>query len=138
MSPARSQDRSANFVEFPAPVSDPAVGALINATERRQADSRLPKLERTRKQKERRRQQERQAGRINLDLPVEIKRHLVALAEKESVPISQLVAFFLIDPICAMEEGQPLIWGYKGPSKCPKYDSVIDIERRLQERKGRH
>lgn len=123
-------------MDFILPAADPAVSALLDASQRRQKDARLPKIERSRVQKERRRQQARQPGRINLDLPIDLKKRLVALAGQESVPISQLVAFLLIEPLHAMESGERLLWGYKRPSKCPRYDSVLDLARRLGEKKS--
>jgi hypothetical protein len=134
MSPAR-KDKDSNLVDFSYPERDPAVSALLTAAERRQAESRLPKQERTRKQKERRRQQERKAKRINLDLPVELKHRLMAMAENEGVPVSQLVAFLLIVPLREMEDERNPLWGYKIPSKCAKFDWVIDLEKRLNEKK---
>ncbi len=135
MSPARKGSES-TFVDFSDPPErDPAVSALMSATERRQADSRMPKPERTRRQKERRRQQARKDKRINLDLPVDLKRRLVALAEKESVPISQLVAFLIIRPLNEIEAQENPLWGYKKPSRCAKFDSVLDLEKQMKEKK---
>jgi len=69
---------------------DPAVESLLGQGQRRQAESHLPKNERSRKKKERERAQKRIPGRIGLDLPVELKHRLMVLAQKEGVPISQL------------------------------------------------
>ena len=77
------------------PGVDPAVESLLGQGQRRQVESHLPKNERSHKKKERERAQKRMANRINLDLPVDLKKRLEHLAKKEGVPVSQLVAFLL-------------------------------------------
>jgi len=111
------------------------VEVLLTSAGQRQTEASLPKSERKRAIRERRRAQERLSGRIGLDLPVELKGRLVALAKRESVPVSQLVAFMLIDWLPQMENTTNPLWGYLKPSKCAKYDQVIDLEKRNKERK---
>jgi hypothetical protein len=55
---------------------DPAVNLLIDQGDRRQADAHLPRVERSRKKKERERAQKRKPHRINLDLPMDLKKRL--------------------------------------------------------------
>lgn len=62
---------------------DPAVNFLIDQGDRRQADARLPKVERSRKKKERERAQKRKPHRINLDLPLDLKKRLETQAKLE-------------------------------------------------------
>lgn len=92
-----SQQGFTSFEELPG--VDPAVESLLGQGQRRQVESHLPKNERSRKKKERERAQKRIPGRKGLDLPVELKHKLNALAHKEGVPISQLVAFLLYESI---------------------------------------
>jgi hypothetical protein len=112
---------------------DPAVDSLLGQSQRRQVESHLPKNERSRKKKERERAQKRIPGRLGLDLPVELKNHLNALAKKEGVPISQLVAFLLYEPVYLLEHKRISLWGYKSPSTSPKFDSTLDLKRKAED-----
>ena len=126
-----TQQGFTSFEELPG--IDPAVESLIGQAQRRQVESHLPKNERSQKKKERERAQKRLAKRINLDLPVDLKKRLEVLAKKEGVPISQLVAFLLIGPVTEMEKHRISLWGYKTTSGCAKFDWNIDLKRRAEE-----
>ena len=115
------------------PGVDPAVESLIGQGQHRQVESHLPKNERSRKKKERERAQKRIPGRIGLDLPVELKNRLISLAQKEGVPISQLVAFLLYESINLLEQERISLWGYKIASGCPKFECNLDLQRRAEE-----
>jgi hypothetical protein len=112
---------------------DPAVESLLGQGQRRQEESHLPKNERSRKKKDRERAQKRIPGRIGLDLPVELKHHLNTLAQKEGVPISQLVAFLLYEPVYLLEHKRISLWGYKTASTSPKFDSNLDLKRKAED-----
>jgi hypothetical protein len=115
------------------PDVDPAVETLLGQVQRRQVESHLPKNERSRVKKERERAQKRKPNRINLDLPQELKRELEILAKKEGVPISQLVAFLLYEPVLQLEKRVISLWGYKTASGCPKFECTLDLKRRAEE-----
>ena len=115
------------------PGVDPAVESLIGQGQYRQVESHLPKNERSRKKRERERTQKRLARRINLDLPVDLKKRLEILARKESIPVSQLVAFLLLEPVLQLEKKTISLWGYKTASGCPKFECNLDLERRAYE-----
>ena len=115
------------------PGVDPAVESLLGQGQRRQVESHLPKNERSRKKKERERAQKRIPGRIGLDLPVELKNRLIGLAQKEGVPISQLVAFLLYESINLLEQERISLWGYKTISTSPKFDSNLDLLRKAKD-----
>ena len=115
------------------PGVDPAVELLIGHGQHRQVESHLPKNERSRKKRERERTQKRLARRINLDLPVDLKKRLEILARKESIPVSQLVAFLLFEPVLQLEKKTISLWGYKTASGCPKFECNLDLERRAEE-----
>ena len=115
------------------PGVDPAVESLLGQGQRRQVESHLPKNERSRKKKERERAQKRIPGRIGLDLPVELKNRLIGLAQKEGVPISQLVAFLLYESIYLLEQERISLWGYKTISTSPKFDSNLDLLRKAKD-----
>jgi hypothetical protein len=115
------------------PGVDAAVESLLGQGQRRQVESHLPNNERSRKKKERERAQKRIPGRIGLDLPIELKHRLNILAQKEGVPISQLVAFLLYEPIYLLEHKRISLWGYKLASTSPKFDSNLDLQRKADD-----
>jgi hypothetical protein len=115
------------------PVIDPAVESLLGQGQRRQDEARLPRNERSRKKKERERAEKRKPNRINLDIPVDLKKRLEHLAKKEGVPISQLVAFLLYEPVHQLESRAISLWGYKTASGCPKFECNLDLKRREAE-----
>ena len=117
---------------------DPAVESLLDQGQRRNIESHLPKNLRSQRKKERERAQKRLANRVNLDLPVDLKKRLEILAKKEGVPISQLVAFLLYGPVHQLEARMISLWGYKTSSGCRKFEWNIDLKRYAEEvlRKG--
>jgi hypothetical protein len=104
------------------PGMDPAVESLLGHGQRRQNEARLPRNERSRKKKDRERAEKRKPNRINLDLPVDLKKRLEVQAKREGVPISQLVAFLLYEPVHQMESRAISLWSYKTASGCPKFE----------------
>ncbi len=112
---------------------DPAVESLLGQVQRRQVEAHLPKNERARKKKERERAEKRKPNRINLDLPQDLKKRLELLAKNEGVPISQLVAFLLYEPVFQLEKRIISLWGYKTASGCPKFECNLDLKRRAEE-----
>jgi len=127
-------DAQQGFTSFnDLPGVDPAVESLLGQGERRQVESHLPPKERSRKKNERERAKQRIPGRIGLDLPVELKHRLSALAQKEGVPISQLVAFLLYEPVNLLERKRISLWGYKTASSSPKFDSNLDLQRKAED-----
>ena len=112
---------------------DPAVNLLIDQGDRRQAEARLPKVERSRKKKERERAQKSKPHCINLDLPLDLKKRLETQAQLEGVPVSQLVAFLLFEPLHLLEDKSISLWSYKIPSHCPKFECNLDLKRRAEE-----
>ncbi len=112
---------------------DPAVECLINQGQYRNDESHLPKNLRSQRKKERERAQKRLANRVNLDLPVDLKKRLETLAKKEGVPVSQLVAFLLYIPVQQLETRVISLWGYKTSSGCRKFEWNIDLKRYSEE-----
>ncbi len=115
------------------PGIDPAIESLLGQGQRRQMEAHLPKGERSRKKKERERAQARKPHRINLDLPQDMKKRLEVLSKREGVPISQLVAFLLIEPVDLLEKNVISLWGYKTASHCPKFECNLDLKRKAEE-----
>ena len=127
----RSQQGLTSFNDFHE--IDPAVDSLIGQGQRHQVESHLPRNERSRKKKERERAQKRIPGRLGLDLPVELKQHLIILAKNEEVPISQLIAFLLYEPVYLLEHKRISLWGYKTATSCPKFDFNLDLKRKAED-----
>jgi predicted HicB family RNase H-like nuclease len=117
---------------------DPAVESLLDQGQRRNIESHLPKNLRSQRKKERERAQKRLANRVNLDLPIDLKKRLEILAKKEGVSVSQLVAFLLYSPVHQLETRIISLWGYKITSGCRKFEWNIDLKRYAEEvlRKG--
>ena len=115
------------------PGIDPAVKSLLGQRQRRQMEAHLPKSERSRKKKEHERAQRRKPNRINLDLPLDLKKRLEFLAKREGVPISQLVAFLLIEPVDLLEKRVISLWGYKTASRCPKFECNLNLKQKAEE-----
>ncbi len=129
-----NNEKPGGFTEFNDLAGlDPAVESLLGQGERRQVESHLPKNERSRRKKERDRAQKRIPGRLGLDLPVDLKQRLNALAKKEGVPVSQLVGFFLYEPVFQLEHHMISLWSYKTSSDSPKYESNLDLKRKAEE-----
>ena len=112
---------------------DPAVESLLDQGQRRNVEYHLPKNLRSQRKKERERAQKRLANRVNLDLPVDLKKRLEILAKKEGVPVSQLVAFLLYGPVHQLETRMISLWGYKTSSGCRKFEWNIDLQRHAEE-----
>ena len=75
-------------------VIDPAVAALMNRQDERESDARLSKSDRAKKTKAKKKAESRLPGRVNLDLPLGLKKKIFDLADSERIPASQIVAFF--------------------------------------------
>jgi hypothetical protein len=114
-------------------ILDPPVNLLIDRGDRRQADARFLGSKRSHKKKERERAQKCKPQRINLDLPLDLKKRLEAQAKREGVPASQLVAFLLYEPLHLLETRAISLWGYKTASHCPKFECNLDLKRRAEE-----
>ena len=104
------QDARNGFTSFDElPTIDPAVDSILGQGERRQFESRLTQS------------------------AIDLKKRLEARARQEGVPISQLVAFLLYEPLQKLEEETISLWRYKTPSGCPKFDCNLDLKRREKE-----
>ena len=49
------------------------------------------------------------------------------------MPISQLVAFLLYEPVHQLESKAISLWGYKTACGCPKFECNLDLKRRADE-----
>ncbi len=105
-------------------IIDPAVRDIMTNQEERAVGS---KSDRVKKAKERKRAASRLPGRVNLDLPQELKKRVFALAEAEKIPASQIVALFLVDGLRRLESGDLVLDPYRRRSESPRYDWTLDI-----------
>ena len=104
-------------------VIDPAVRDIMT----RQEEKVGSKSDRVKKSKERKKAASRLPGRVNLDLPLELKKRVFDLAESERIPASQIVALFLADGLRRLESGDLILDPYRRPSGSPRYDWTLDI-----------
>jgi len=105
-------------------VIDPAVRDIMANQEERTGGS---KSDRAKKAKERKKAASRLPGRVNLDLPLGLKKRVFDLAEAERIPASQIVALFLAEGLRRLESGDLILDPYRRPSGSPRYDWTLDI-----------
>ena len=105
-------------------IIDPAVRDIMTNQEERTVGS---KSDRAKKAKERKKAANRLPGRVNLDLPLELKKRVFDLAEAERIPASQIVALFLADGLRRFESGDLNFKEYRRPSTSPRYSWTLDL-----------
>ena len=122
MSPAkRRPPEESGFIDFSeaANQADPAVSALLNLTERRQAERGLPHKEREKKKKEREKIRSRRPYHTTYDIPVELRQRIKELAEAQGVPASQLATLGLLRFVEDLAGKQVELSAHKVPSRSP-------------------
>lgn len=105
-------------------IIDPAVRDIMTNQEERTVGS---KSDRAKKAKERKKAANRLPGRVNLDLPLELKKRVFDLAESERIPASQIVALLLADGLRRLDSGDLNIKEYRRPSTSPRYLYTLDL-----------
>jgi hypothetical protein len=130
---AKKKQDSTGFVQFNN--YDPAVEALIDQVEQKRSDARLPRKQRQQKAKARAKDKARLERRVNWDLPVDLKKRIIALAEQHEVPTSQVAAFLLIEGLHHLETGEIDPDEYKILSNSPRYAANLDLDT-LQKQKN--
>ena len=103
-------------------VIDPAVRDIMT----RQEEKVGSKSDRAKKE-ERKKAASRLPGRVNLDLPLELKKRVFDLAESERIPASQIVALLLADGLRRLDSGDLNIKEYRRPSTSPRYLYTLDL-----------
>ncbi len=103
-------------------VLDPAVADLLAGMEEKQAESRLPRREREKKARERAKIRARRDHRVTYDLPPQLKQAVMELAEKLSLPASQLTTLALVRFLKSYQSDEIDLSKYKKPSSSPRYD----------------
>ena len=95
--------------------------------ERRQAETRLSRKERSKKVRERKKMQARLKGRATYDLPVLLKERIAAIAKHHQTSASQVAALFLLQALESFDQGEIDLETYKKPSSSPRYEWNLDL-----------
>jgi hypothetical protein len=111
---------------------DPAVADLLAGMEKRQAEAALPRQQRERLVKERIKIQSRREQRATYDLPPLIRESIRSLSEELRIPASQLVTLALIRFLNEYEKNEIDLGQYKQPSRSPRYDWNLVLNKELQ------
>jgi hypothetical protein len=111
---------------------DPAVADLLAGMEKRQAEAALPRPQRERLVKERIKIQARREQRATYDLPPVIRQFIRNLSEELRIPASQLVTLALIRFLNEYDKNVIDLGQYKQPSRSPRYDWNLVLNKELQ------
>lgn len=101
---------------------DPSVAEILENQDRKETESHLPRDARQKKIKERKKAKSRLPGRVNWDLPPDLKKQIVDIATREKIPASQVAAFLLFDGLKRLESEKIDFGPYKEVSASPRYD----------------
>lgn len=110
-------------------VFDPTTADMLSTMEQRVKESHLPAPIKSRVARERNRLKQRRINQVALDLPEGLKPQLFQIAEKEGIPVSQVAAALLIVSLKKMKDGELSFWSFKKPSRCAKFEFVLDFEK---------
>jgi hypothetical protein len=111
---------------------DPAVADLLAGMEKRQAEAALPRQQRERLVKERIKIQSRREQRATYDLPPVIRESIRGLSEELRIPASQIVTLALIRFLNEYGKNEIDLGQYKQPSRSPRYDWNLVLNKELQ------
>lgn len=112
---------------------DPAVADLLAGMEKRQAEAALPRQQREKLVKERIKIQARREQRATYDLPPVIRESIRSLSEELRIPASQLVSLALIRFLRDYINEKIDLGSYKQPSRSPRYDWNLVLNKELLE-----
>ena len=101
---------------------DPAVADILTGLERKERIANLP---RSRQDKARR---DARRYKITLDFNEGLHKQLKAIADKEGVSISGLVAYFAQEGVKAYRAGRIDFRTHKRVSRCARFDFVIVLD----------
>lgn len=115
------------------PPADEQVAEILSDRQRHFEELRLSREERERLLKMRRREEERKRrakqksqaqkeNRFHLLLPRDLKKRIAEIALEHGVSESQVVTFLLYEAIEWYDRGEVGFWGFKHPSKSPRYE----------------
>jgi hypothetical protein len=104
-------------------VADPAVADLLADMDRKKRLSSLPKA----MQKKARREAARH--KVGLDLPLALHEELRLVADKESISISSLTAFFAKRGLIEYKTGKVDLQPYLRISRSPRFEYVLSLDK---------
>ncbi len=113
-------------------IYDQTTADLLGNMQQRKKESQMTEKEKKRRDRENARLIKRRVNQITIDIPSNLKPKLFALAEKEGIPVSQLVSALFLPNLQKLERGEISFWGFKRPSRCARYESVLDLEKWLK------
>jgi flagellar biosynthesis GTPase FlhF len=111
---------------------DEGLRLLMEESERRAEESRLSPQERKKLAELRRKEEERKrkakekaeaqkANRVLTYIPTNLRETIEDIATNESVSMAQVITFFLFEAVERYQKNEIGFWGYKHPSKSPRY-----------------
>ncbi len=105
------------------PAVDPAVADMLADMERKKRIAQLPKPLQAKARKDASRH------KVGLDLPPSLHERLRAIAEKEQISVSSLVAFYLYQCPADYETTKADLGAYKRISRCARFEYVLDLSK---------
>ncbi len=102
---------------------DPAVADLLSDMDRKKRLSSLPKAMQKKARKDAARH------KVGLDFPPELHEALRKVADKESISISSLAAFFAKRGLEEYQAGGVDLVPYKRVSRCPRFEYILSFEK---------
>jgi hypothetical protein len=102
---------------------DPAVADILAGAERKKRLASMPQAERAKARKDAARH------KVGLDLPPELHETLRAIAAKEQISISSLVAFFSHQGIKNYNAGEIDLFPHKRISRCARFEYVLTLDK---------
>lgn len=113
-------------------IYDQTTADLLGHMQQRKTERQMTEKEKKKKDREDARMKKRRVNQITIDIPANLKPKIFALAEREGVPVSQLVSALFLPNLKKLETGEISFWGFKRPSRCARYESVLDLEKWLE------
>jgi hypothetical protein len=103
---------------------DPAVADILESAERKKRLTSMPKSEQAKARREAARH------KVGLDLPPSLHESLRAIAAKEKISISSLVAFLTQRGMEAYKAGNIDLFPYKRISRCARFEYVLILDQK--------
>lgn len=101
---------------------DPTVADILSGMERKQRIASLPRSQRDKLRRDARRY------KITLDFNAALHEQLKAIADREGISISGLVALFAQEGLKMLDAGEIDLRQHKRPSRCARFEWVIVLD----------
>ena len=106
------------------PAIDPAVADILAGAEKKKRLASMPKSEQARARRDAARH------KVGLDLPPDLHESLRAIANKEKISISSLVAFLAQRGLEEYKAGNINLFPYKRVSRCARFEYVLRLDQK--------